>query len=174
MSATTSKSASSVEDYLRLLLAYRALPQIKSSQTFMEVSGYPHYENVCSNILAFYFNPAEEHGLKDLLLSAFLRMAGKPEVVIPQNVSPRREYSTTSGNRLDVLLDCEAFTIGIENKIFHGLKNDLKDYAKVINAFGKGKDVVIKAVLGLKPIEDKSLLKDDFVSYTYGLQYGFE
>ena len=24
--------------------------------TFMELSGYPHFENVCSNILSFYFD----------------------------------------------------------------------------------------------------------------------
>lgn len=33
---------------------YKKIP-IKE-KTFMDVSGYPHYENVCSNILAFYFN----------------------------------------------------------------------------------------------------------------------
>ena len=33
-------------------------------KTFMDISGYPYYENVCSNILAFYFKPKEEHKLK--------------------------------------------------------------------------------------------------------------
>ena len=27
--------------------------------TFQEISGYPHYENVCSNILAFYLDPGK-------------------------------------------------------------------------------------------------------------------
>ncbi len=72
MSAATNPQA--VEDYLKLLLAFRALPETKRSRTFMEVSGYPHYENVCSNILRFYLDPTAEHGLSDLLLSAFLKM----------------------------------------------------------------------------------------------------
>ena len=28
----------------------------------------PNYENVCSNILGFYFDPTEAHGMRDLLL----------------------------------------------------------------------------------------------------------
>lgn len=35
----------------------------------MDVAGFPSRENVCSNILAFYLNPAAEHGLGDLLLT---------------------------------------------------------------------------------------------------------
>ena len=38
---------------------YKRIP-IKE-KTFMDISGYSHYENVCSNILAFYFNTVDEH-----------------------------------------------------------------------------------------------------------------
>jgi hypothetical protein len=48
MSAPSSQPATGVEAYLRLLLAYHALPQIKTSQTFMEVSGYPSNSIVLS------------------------------------------------------------------------------------------------------------------------------
>lgn len=34
----------------------------KTTKTFMEVSGYPHFENVASNILSFFFTSDEEHG----------------------------------------------------------------------------------------------------------------
>lgn len=49
---------------------YNRIP--KKEKTFMEVSGYPHYENVCSNILSFYFNPNEEHRLNDIVLKSLL------------------------------------------------------------------------------------------------------
>ena len=49
----------------KLLIDFKSIPQYKRTKTFMEISGYPHYENVCSNILSFYLNPANEHGLKD-------------------------------------------------------------------------------------------------------------
>jgi hypothetical protein len=51
---------------------FRTLPPaVRRSPTFMEVAGYPHYENVCSNILAFYFDPSNPHGFGNLLLDTF-------------------------------------------------------------------------------------------------------
>ena len=39
-------------------------------KTFFDVTGFPHYENVISNILAFFFDTNEEHGFKDLWLKS--------------------------------------------------------------------------------------------------------
>lgn len=150
--------------YLDLLQAFRALPVTKNSLTFMEVSGYPHYENVCSNILGFYFDPHAEHGLKDLFLKAFLLMAGFDEKPSLGKVSVYREFGTGEG-RIDLLIDIDDFTIGIENKIFHGLNNDLIDYGRTIDKQGVKEKHVIKAVLGLKPIQ--GVLDGGFSSYTY-------
>jgi hypothetical protein len=49
---------------------------------------------VCSNILAFYLNPAEEHGMGDLLLTALFRMCGlkKEEFPPTEEVRIQREY----------------------------------------------------------------------------------
>jgi len=154
----------SFEDYLKLLQDFGGLPKTKISRTFMEVSGYPHYENVCSNILGFYFDPIAEHGLKDLFLNAFLRMTGREETESPINAKITREYPTHNGKRIDLLIDSELFTIGIENKIYHGLNNDLLDYAETIDRLG-GDTLIVKAVLGLKHI--RSTLQGGFVSYTY-------
>ncbi len=150
-------------NWLKLLLAFNALPHTKRSRTFMDVSGYPHYENVCSNILAFYFDPMGEHDLKDLLLSAFLEMAGK-EQMIGGTVKVSREYSTANA-RIDLLVEGEAYLLVIENKIYHWLANDLEDYAKTANALKKDGQEVIKVVLRLQPIKEP--LDCGFVSHTY-------
>ena len=42
----------------------------------MEIGGYPHYENVCSNFLAFFFNPERPHGLGSLFLDALVGSVG--------------------------------------------------------------------------------------------------
>ena len=52
-------------EYDDLLYEFEALPQI--SMSIFDIAGYPHYENVCSNILAFYLDPNNEHGLGKLL-----------------------------------------------------------------------------------------------------------
>lgn len=167
MDTGTGTGPESVELFLKLLLAFRALPATKSSRTLMEVAGYPHYENVCSNILGFYFDPTAEHGMKDLLMSAFLRMADIREVPHLGKVSVTRELGTPGGKRIDLVIDCDVLTIGIENKIFHWEANDFEEYARLIGRLGKGKEIVIKAVLGLHPVRESALLKGGFVSYTY-------
>jgi hypothetical protein len=56
-----------------LLHEFRKLPPaVRRSPTFLEVAGYPHYENVCSNILAFFVDPTNPHGLGNLLLDALV------------------------------------------------------------------------------------------------------
>ena len=164
METETQTNAQAVESYLKLLLAFRSLPKSSRGRTFMEVSGYPHYENVASNILAFYFDPAAEHGLKDLLLSAFFQMAGVKEAPLLGKVKLYREWATDESKRIDLIVDGEAFTIGIENKIYHWLANDLEQYSQVIDRYGREKSIIIKAVLGLR---DAGQLKGGFTSYTY-------
>ena len=155
-----------VAEYLKLFLAFRALPETKRRQTFMEISGYPHYENVCSNILSFYFDPTAEHGLKDLLLSSFLHVVGEGEIVIPENVTPEREYPAEDQQRIDLVINCDTFTLGIENKIYHWEANDFDSYARVIEGLGKNKKV-IKAVLCLGKAENQEQLPGGFKRYTY-------
>jgi hypothetical protein len=58
-----------------LLDEFSKLPdRVKRRPTLMEIAGYPHYENVCSNILAFYLDPEEPHGLGTLVLDALTRV----------------------------------------------------------------------------------------------------
>ena len=167
MNSKATHDLNSVENYLELLLAFRALPETKHSRTFLEVSGFPHYENVCSNILRFYFDSSAEHGLKDLLLKAFLRLVGEGELAIPDKVLPDREYPAEDQQRIDLVINCENFTIGIENKINHWEANDFENYARVIDRLGLKKKT-IKAVLCLNKDENQEPPKGGFRRFTYG------
>ncbi len=42
---------SSCEEYLKLLGEFESLPKEISSESIFDIVGYPHYENVASNIL---------------------------------------------------------------------------------------------------------------------------
>ena len=53
------------------------IKNIPTETTFLDISGFPHYENVCSNILKFFFSSDELHGLKDLLVRALLVSLGE-------------------------------------------------------------------------------------------------
>jgi len=163
--AMDNEYARDAEEYLEILLDFGSLPETKSRRTLLEISGYPHYENVCSNILRFYFDPAAEHGLKDLLLSSFLKISGENDVPIPDDVSLIREHTAEDQKRIDLVINCETFTLGIENKIYHWEANDFENYGHAIDQLGNDKKK-IKAVLCLNKA-DKRPLGGGFERYTY-------
>ncbi len=157
----------SLEKYKQLLVELEQLPSERSSRTIMQVAGYPHYENVCSNILSFYFDPEEEHGLGDLLLQSLGKLAGVKDGAISSNcMEINRERSTDEGNRIDLVINTETHTIAIENKIYHWLANDFADYSKSIDKLVKENDnQALKFVLGLHPVASEEI--PDFQSITY-------
>ena len=107
-------------------------PRPERPPTLMEISGYPHYENVCSNILAFFLDPGNPHGLGTLFLDALVQAGGIGEQggEIGVNIQIRREETTRKGNRIDILIQSESHAIVIENKIFHEIGNPFEDYIK--------------------------------------------
>jgi hypothetical protein len=114
----------------QLLDAFKSLSPSIKAPTFMEIAGYPHYENVCSNILAFYFQPDAPHSLSDLCLKALMSLASDYE---PQsNVTIEREVTTKAGNRIDILIQSDTHLIAIENKIYHSAVNPFDDYASFL------------------------------------------
>jgi len=174
--------------YQKLLLLFQALPKAKQNRTVMQVSGYPHYENVCSNILAFFFDPEEEHGLNDLLLQSLFKVIHQSQYARTDNkevsslelpsfktVNIEREYSTDGNKRIDLVITGDDFIIGIENKIYHWLANDLNHYAKALKQRAAEEQeknendtsfVILKTVLGLQPITSDKL-HGGFASITY-------
>ena len=91
------------------------------------IAGFPRRETVSSNVLAYFFDPAEDHGLKDMMLKALLRTIHKEDMDV-SDVSVATEASTDKNNRIDILLDLPELSIAIENKVDADLYNDLADY----------------------------------------------
>ena len=145
---------------------YKKIPVRK--KTFMDVSGYPHYENVCSNILAFYFNTTEEHNMNNLVINSLIKILKKNNIniePIKENdiVNVSREYTTLNGNRIDIVLENNNFVIGIENKLDATVYNDLTDYANTINSINKKS---VKILLSLHN-NSKICENTEFINITY-------
>lgn len=118
----------------------------KRSPTFMEITSYPHLENVASNVLDFYFNPNAEHGLGVLLLEALLSLVETPVIISnPQAVSISREVITSSGKRIDLLIDAYPdAVIVIENKLFHTAEgNPFPDYEQHANKVANQRPTIL-------------------------------
>ncbi len=136
--------------------------------TFMEISRYPHYENVCSNILAFFFNPSEPHGLGTLFLDALAKVGciKEPDWTTGAHVQVDREEATSSGNRIDLLIRSHSHAILIENKIFAGTDyNPLGDYAKHLCSLEQPQKC--KLFLTLNPVLGESEIGHGFTNITY-------
>lgn len=113
--------------------------------TFMEVLGNPHWENVWSNILAFFLDDSNGHGMKNLWAKSLLECAKKKS---PSgcdkyendisNIDAIREYHTKKGKSIDILVHGDNYVIGIENKVYSGVHNPLDDYVETIDKEAKG------------------------------------
>jgi hypothetical protein len=119
-----------------LLDDFRALPgHVERPRTLMEIAGYPHYENACSNILAFFMDPEESHGLGSLVLEA-LASAGDiadADEGVGGKVSINREVITDAGNRIDILIESDDRVVLVESKIYASAVNPFDDYADYLD-----------------------------------------
>jgi hypothetical protein len=117
-----------IQEFSKLPKAEVVLP------TYLEISGQPHFENVCSNILAYFFNTNESHCLQDLVLKSFIEcydesLLGKFDI---ETIQIKRELYIDEQKRIDIVIECNELVITIENKIYHILNNELKKYEEEI------------------------------------------
>lgn len=103
---------------------------IEKPLTFLAISKQPHYENVWSNIYAFFLNTEAEHNLNDLFISSLLSLINdiKPNFQFSSDFNVETECGTNKNGRIDILLSSVNGAIIIENKVHHYLANDLDDY----------------------------------------------
>ena len=134
-----------------LLDEFRKLPpRPERLQTFMQIGGYPHYENVCSNILAFFFDPEKPHGLGTLFLEALAQIGGiQNQEAMTSDVSVGREVTTKAGNQIDFLIQSDSHAILIENKIWASINNPFDDYAAHLDSLPQATKT--KFLLTLEP-----------------------
>ena len=73
-------TADDIKKYTSLLDEFQKVPIKKRNKTFMGVCQYPfsRFEEICSRVLAYYFNPEEDHGFRDLWLRAFVQSLNDP------------------------------------------------------------------------------------------------
>jgi hypothetical protein len=159
-------------DFQNLLNRFKDFPVIERKPSFLDIAGFPSRETVWRNIFAFFFNPTECHGFKDLFLRSFFDALGKREQSTGDfdSMTVRTECQTTKGNFLDLLIACDEFAIGIEMKVNAELYNDLADYGELVKAQNPVDEH--KVVLSVSPCGVHSnfsnLLYADFITAIKG------
>ena len=150
---------------LQVFLDTTSIPKIKKApKTFLGIAKQPHYENVLSNIYAFYFNVAEEHGMQDLFISSLVEIIRDSKKKEEKDFSDFKRFDieteyytegigkTKKNGRIDLLLYNENSAIIIENKVHHHLDNDLDDYWKSVKLSSENIKSKIGILLSIKPV----------------------
>jgi hypothetical protein len=135
--------------------------------TFMEIAGYPHNENACSNILEFFFDSKKQHGLGTLFLDALMDVgeADPTNESMGSNLSVEREVYTDNGNKIDIVIQSDTHAILIENKIFAGVQNPLLDYVEYLEHLTPQDRTKCKFLLTLYQTDEGKELGFENLSY---------
>ncbi|WP_075556248.1 PD-(D/E)XK nuclease family protein [Parabacteroides timonensis] len=163
---------SEIDKFSTIIRDFAQLPKKEISPTFMEICKYPYnrFEEICSRVLQFYFNPKAEHGFKALWLVSLLDAIKQTQVYqITDNVNVVTEENA-NGKRIDLTIISDKFVIGIENKTTADVYNPLNEYTRHIQDAYKDK-IQILLVLSIKPITcisaKRTLKVNGFISLTY-------
>ncbi len=165
------------EQFKRVLELFEesAFPNaIKKEHNFFEITGYPRYENVMSNVLRFFFDTFEEHNFRDMWLRSLLESynehsLNKIDTSFIETKNIEREYSNGTEKRIDLLIDARPLLIIIENKIDAGVNNPFEIYTKMAERYAGDNNIgdyeLVKILLSVSEefLEDKT----GFVNITY-------
>jgi hypothetical protein len=112
------------DNYQWLEKLINSMPELpKERKNFFDISGFPNWENVNSNFLAFYLQENEQHNFKSLFYNSLLEcIQNKTCSSTDKNKEGKiifdrekyegsfkvyREYTTQKGGRIDLLLESE-------------------------------------------------------------------
>lgn len=161
-----------ITEMQQLLGEFKKLPKFQHKPTYLEICKYPgsRFEEICSRLLAFYFNPKEPHGFGNLFINSLLECS-RDEKLNSHSLQDvhvvTEDYA--NGKRIDLLIYNSSFAVGIENKIYAPLKNDLNSYKAKIDSYS---DNNLKILLSINPIGKKEKIaikikESGFINITY-------
>ncbi len=119
-----------IERLESLFAAMSRLPRRDGETTIFNIGGRGYYENATSDVLAFFLDHTREHRFNTTVLASLLSAAGIAEPHFEPTHRPQREYPTSGGNRIDILIEGKDHVLVIENKIRHTANNPFADYEK--------------------------------------------
>lgn len=141
-------------------------PNEERTQNIFEILGCQSIENINSNLLAFFFDESEEHGLDRLFLDVLIELSSHKKINFEGEFVVYREYSTNNNGRIDILIKSkdasyeDGWAVIIENKLYASLEhNDLDDYSNSIAVPDENK---LKIILCLSESQNVSKYKKEY------------
>lgn len=139
-----------IEDCLKIKIRdfllsndFKKLSEIKDEVNIFKILNMADKETVHSDMLAWLFNPYENHNLNDKAIKVLLMQLSEKDaeyinllLLNYSDLEVYREYTIDNGRRIDILMESRnnKVIIIIENKIWSGEgDNQLEDYKKYID-----------------------------------------
>lgn len=164
---------SNADNLPRDLLKVKVPEGVPTETGFFEISGTASSEAVNSRVYRWFLDREANPQLAPLFRKALQRLAleklgtgAAKKLLTLQEYVCSLEVTTSSGNRIDILLDDTdaQSAIIIENKLHHSLQNDLLDYW---NHLPYPEDRKLGVLLTLHPTEVPDAVKSRFVNLTH-------
>lgn len=112
------------------------MPEVEP--TFFDVGLRGHYENPTTELLAFFLDPGNQHGLGDYFLRGLFDALALDYQKAGNFIRVSREIQT-DGGRIDLLIEMENTVVVIECKIHHHVNNPFDSYESHVNSMFKNK-----------------------------------
>lgn len=187
-----------IKKFQELVRNFRMLPEDGREPSFMEICSYPYnrFEEICSRILKFFFNPNAEHGMGYLWIVSLIdavkaRLESEDCSNNPQKKEVAEMFNTAGhfigkvdirleenadGKRIDMIIECDSCVICIENKITASVYNPLDIYSSYLDRKYPAKKKV-KILLSVKPVTNSAEYKKvngcGFISVLYSSLFDY-
>ena len=172
-------SEDSIKEKIRDLLLsndFKRLTYKKDEANIFKIINMADKEIVHSDMLAWLFNPYENHNLNDKVLKEILMQLSKKDaeyinllLLDYSDLEVYREYTVDNGRRIDIVMESKNNIFIIENKIWSGEgDNQLEDYKNYIDE--KYSDYN-RIFLFLTPEKERKEKYKGYIHITYSMIY---
>lgn len=157
-----------IDVYGELLKKFSNIRIEERESTFLELCRYPgeRFEEICSRILEFFFQPNENHKFNDLWFKALCNIldVNCDEAFEMKTRTEEVTYATEENRkRIDIILETPKHIFAIENKIGASVYNPLDVYKKHVESNYKdlSKHLVLLTAHKIVSAEEHKKVKDN-------------
>ncbi|RCW91821.1 PD-(D/E)XK nuclease family protein [Marinomonas foliarum] len=138
-----------IEQLIALIDGFKQFPQIKRETTLFDIGSRGHFENPMTEVLSFFCNTTEVHGMNDLVISSIVSLIRQNAIYeslqyAQAHGKPQREVTTKNNKRIDLLLNSDEWVIAIESKVNHQQINPFDEYEAYVDSLIRTKKAVNK------------------------------
>lgn len=159
-----------IKEYESLLKKFSSIHIEERDDSFLDLCHYPgeRFEEICSRILAFYFQPNEKHKLRNLWIRALCEILDIECDSLFEMTTCTEEYTygaDEKNKKIDIVLKTPEHVFAIENKIQANVYNPLSVYKQHVDSAYKNlkKHFVVLTAHNITSVEEcNKIKKNDF------------